>query len=243
MLYRCFKHPITFCFVSISYLNELNLILWETFFLQLLQLTSLTSLILRELEYHDFMRLRRIIRKIWNHLLSSQILCSDLRTGKVKPADVWREVLTRSQGCVIDPCEAEQYWGESRVITCTSKHYFGLEQLCIPQRPSACRGLCNWLYLSVRSLNPVSTRAVCCSHQAVPLRPPSPGPCRDGRRECGIPVWEQNRTVPLQPKSCALKGLELGKEMGGTLWSHGPFVALDYPDMAERKLWLTLSKG
>lgn len=89
---------------------------------QLLLLTSLTSLISRELEYHDFMRLKKITQKIWSHLLSSLILCSDLQKGKVKPfCCCLVGNYGQLPGGVIDPQGAEWYSGESRV--CTSEHY------------------------------------------------------------------------------------------------------------------------
>lgn len=207
VLCRYFTLSVMFRFVAILHLKELKWVLCQTFFffLQLLLLTSLTSLILRELEYHDFMRLRKIIQKIWNHLLSSQIRCSDLQTGKVK-SFCWHSggnfnQLPRTRGW------SWWHWSESGAIACTSEHYLGQEQLCIPLRHFACwrrgerGGLRDWLYSSVgshwRPLEPPCRG----KRNALPPFPPrrSPaatfsGPCRDGGR-WGIPSWEQSCAV------------------------------------------------
>lgn len=97
----------------------------------------------------------------------------------------------------------------------------------------------NWLYLSVRSLNPVSPREVCCSHQAVPLRPPSPGPCRDGRRACGR--WGSQSHCSQRPGPW--KALSWAGKWVAHCGVHGPVIALVYPEMGERTPRLTLSKG
>lgn len=167
----------------------------------------MTRLISRELEYHDFMRLKKIIQKIWSRLLSSLILCSDPQTGKVKP------FCCRSEGnfdelprSVINPLAAEQYEGENGETVYTSEHYLGLQQLRILVRHFACRqrwergGLCNWLYLSVRS-------------RSWPLQP-----CQSGRRAlCPFPPgWGGTGWLPgaCSPTATCLWSLQRWRELG-----------------------------
>lgn len=218
------------------------------FFLQLLLLTSLTSLILRELEYHDFMRLRKIIQKIWNHLLSSQIRCSDLQTGKVK-SFCWHlggnfNQLPRTRGW------SWWHWGESGAIACTSEHYLGPEQLCIPLRHFACwrrgerGGLRDWLYSSVgsrwRPLEPPCRG----KRNALPPFPPRRSPrghlpwslqrWREGAWEVGDPqLGAELRCHGLKAHK---KALSRAGGRGARCGVHGvPAMPLKHLEMVERK--------